>query len=262
MSDWKIGMVLDYVPGETAEEKFALVAAAGFDGVEIPCLPDDDMRELYKNLAENSGLDIHGVIVTMMFRQNSITSDDPEVRQSSIDLVKASIATAAKTNAQTVLLVPGVVSADVTYEQAFERSVKEIKKLIPEAEKNNVLLAIENVWNKFLLSPIEFRRYIDAFDSNTVVSYFDTGNIITYGFPHHWIRTLGPTIKKVHAKAFHEPDHKFVGLLEGTNDWGAIVEALREIDYRGYITVEVRPQGDPLEGLKKIREDMFTIFGV
>ena len=124
-----------------------------------------------------------------------------------------------------------------------------------------MVIAVENVWNKFLLSPIEFARYVDEFESRYVAAYFDVGNIVLYGYPEQWIRTLGHRIKKVHIKGFHAGQRAFVGLLEGTIDWNAVMHSLADAGYDDYITAELGVnREDPEGGVRKISEDMDKIF--
>jgi hexulose-6-phosphate isomerase len=150
-----------------------------------------------------------------------------------------------------VLLVPAVVTAETTYAQAWERSQRQIRKLIPLAQELKIIIGIEEVWNKFLLSPLEFVHYIDEFQSPWVRAYFDVGNVVLTGYPQDWIRTLGKRIVKLHIKDFsyrmdptiHKRVPDFVPLLEGDIDWRAVYDALAEIGYRGTATVEL-PAGD------------------
>jgi hexulose-6-phosphate isomerase len=147
--------------------------------------------------------------------------------------------------------VPAVVDAQTTYAQAWERSQRQIRELIPLAEQLKVIIGIEEVWNKFLLSPLEFARYIDEFQSPWIRAYFDVGNVVISGYPQDWIRTLGKRIVKVHIKDFsfkadptiHKRVPDFVPLLEGEIDWKAVHAAFAEIGYRGTATVEL-PGGD------------------
>ena len=152
-----------------------------------------------------------------------------------------SIDEAVQAGADVVLLVPAVVNEQITYEEAWERSQPEIRELAKYAEEKQVTIAIENVWNKFLLSPIEFARFVDEIDSPWVQAYFDVGNIVLYGYPEHWIRSLGSRIRRVHVKGFRRKDFSFVYLLEGSIDWKAVMQAFRDIGYDGYVTAEMPP---------------------
>ena len=186
-----------------------------------------------------------------------------------------------------MLLVPAVVNAQTTYKEAYERSQVAIRKLIPLADELNVTLALEEVWNKFLLSPLEFARYIDEYDSPPIRAYFDVGNVVLYGYPQDWIRTLGKRIVKLHIKDFSftpEPgtDNSvaaWVSLGEGDIDWTAVYEALRDIGYQGTATLELDPgdaayserdapavwtdphRGDAEEGLRVCLRTLLLSFG-
>src|SRR4030095_10035581 len=134
---------------------------------------------------------------------------------------------------------------ETSYQDAWTRSQVQIKKMIPLAEKLKVIIAVEEVWNKFLLSPLEFARYVDEFKSPWVRAYFDVGNVVISGYPQDWIRTLGKRIVKLHFKdfQFQKRQAEFVPLREGEIDWKEVHKALGEIGYNGSATVEL-PGGD------------------
>ena len=141
--------------------------------------------------------------------------------------------------ADTVLLVPAVVNENTRYADAYTRSQQHIRKLLPHAERLKVVIAVENVWNNFLLSPLEFARYIDEFRSPWVKAYFDVGNVLAYGWSEDWIRTLGKRIHRVHLKDFRRGPRQFVNLLEGDVNWREVRRALEEVGYTGYLTAEL-----------------------
>ena len=153
--------------------------------------------------------------------------------------------------ADTILIVPGCVNASfapnfgiVDYDVAYELATESIKDLIPDAEKYGVVIGVENVWNKFLLSPLEMRSFIDSFDSPWVQSYFDVGNVMLTGYPEQWIKILGKRIKKVHFKEFRcnvGTLDGFVDLLAGDVNWAAVVDALNAVGYDGWVTGEMIP---------------------
>jgi hexulose-6-phosphate isomerase len=187
------------------------------------------------------------------------TSSDPAEVEKSLEGARTSIRNAHLWGASTVLLVPGVVNANVSYREACTRSQQVIRKLIPLAEELKVTLALEEVWNKFLLSPLEFARYIDEFNSPSIRAYFDVGNVVLYGYPQDWIRTLGKRIVKLHFKDFSFQRDKETGIStarwvspgDGDIDWLAIHSALDEIAYKGTATLELK-SGDA-DYLKEMR---------
>ena len=151
----------------------------------------------------------------------------------------------------TVLVVPAVVNRKVGYRDAYKRSQENIGKLIPAAAENGVKIAIEEVWNKFLLSPVEFARYIDEFASPWVGAYFDVGNVVEFGYPEEWIRELGKRILKIHIKEYAKEKRFKYRLGEGNEiDWNAVRGALIDCGYDGWITAEV-PYGS-LEEMKDV----------
>ena len=173
-----------------------------------------------------------------------ISSGDPEVVNGSVKGMETSLRNAALWGADTVLLVPAVVDAKTSYKDAYTRSQAVIKeRLLPLAKELKVVIAVEEVWNKFLLSPLEFARYVDEFDSPQLRAYFDVGNVVLYAFPQDWIRTLGSRIVKIHLKdfTFDRQNGRFTwkNIGEGDIDWPAVRQALAEIKYAGYVTTEV-----------------------
>ena len=233
----KKGICFGSLPGN-AEEKFRLAKDAGYDGVEINTVDTDEESKKLKAIADSVGLEIPSIMNSAHW-QFPLSDPDPAVREKSVDGMKKSLASASIVGADTVLLVPGVVNENVCYEDAYETSQKEIKKLAEIAEERKVSIAIENVWNKFLLSPIEFARYIDEIGSEYVAAYFDVGNILLYGFPQQWIRTLGTKIKKVHVKGFKVGPKSFTYLLDSDVNWVEVMKAFKDVGYDGYITAEL-----------------------
>jgi hexulose-6-phosphate isomerase len=190
--------------------------------------------------------------MNMLHWQFPLSASDASVVEKSMKGMETSIRNAKAWGANTVLLVPAVVNAATSYGDAYKRSREQVKKLIPIAERSKVIIGVENVWNKFLLSPLEFARYVDDFRSPYVKAYFDVGNIVLYGFPQDWIRILGKQrIVKLHLKDFRNRRNEtiranvpeFVNLREGDIDWKEVHGALKEIRYEGYATVELR-RGD------------------
>lgn len=222
--------------------KFQLLKDAGFDGVEPPSGLE---RDEVVRARDETGLEIPSVVVATHWAQ-PLSHPDPAVREAGLDGIKIALEDAEAYGAGAILLVPGVVNAEVSYDAAYRRSQLEIRKVIPMAEDRGVTIAIENVWNQFLLSPLEASRYIDEFESPQIGWYLDVGNLLNYGWPEHWIRILGERIKRVHVKEFSRQKRDKEGLwagfrvnlTEGDNDWAAIMKAFREIGYDGYFIAE------------------------
>ncbi len=225
-------------------DRFKLARDVGFDAVECATVTDAAVAEEIQKAAEATGLHIHSVMNQAHWK-SPLSSSDPAVVAESIKGMETSLRNAQLWGADTVLLVPAVVNAQTRYQDAWTRSHEQIRKLLPLAEKLKVVIAVENVWNKFLLSPLEMVRYVDEFSSPWVRAYLDVGNLVLFGFPQDWIRTLGKRIAKVHLKDFRFQKRlaEFVPLREGDIDWLAVHQALSEIGYAGTATVEL-PAGD------------------
>jgi L-ribulose-5-phosphate 3-epimerase len=229
-------------------ERFQLAKDCGYERIECPTTRDQGDAETMKAAAEKTGLPIHSVMNSDHWTY-PFSSADPAVVERSLEGARVSLRNAHLWSASTVLLVPAVVNPQTTYKEAYERSQVAIRKLIPLAEELNVTLALEEVWNKFLLSPLEFARYIDEYNSPRVRAYFDVGNVVLYGYPQDWIRVLGKRIAKLHIKDFSfkrvpgtgKSTAAWVPLGEGDIDWTAVYEALRDVGYEGTATVELEP---------------------
>lgn len=221
-------------------ERFQMAKDAGFERIECPTTRDPGDAQKMKDAAVAAGIQIHSVM-NMDHWKYPLSSADPAVVEKSLDGARVSLHNAKLWGADTVLIVPAVVNAETSYRDAYKRSQENIRKLIPLAEELGVIVAIEEVWNKFLLSPLEFARYIDEFESPWIRSYFDVGNVVLYGYPQDWIRTLGPRIVKLHIKDFswRKLVAKWVPLGEGDIDWHAIYAALSDIGFKGTATVEL-----------------------
>lgn len=248
--------------GQTILEKFQAAKLAGFDGVEP--LSHLERNEVLK-ARDTTGLIIPSVCNAMHWKY-LLSDPDPKVREEGVTALKVSLEDAKAYGADTVLLVPGRVSDTVSYDDCWKRSVQEIKKAIPLAEQLNVKIAIENVWNNFLLSPMEAASYVDQFQSKNIGFYFDCGNILVYGWPEQWIKILGPRIAKVHIKEFSrkiaDKQGKGAGfgvkLMEGDVNWPLVMKALDDIGYSGWTTIE-QPGGDTPEGLKGLCDRLIKI---
>jgi hexulose-6-phosphate isomerase len=226
------------------DDRFALAKETGFDGVELVAdeeLVGADTR--LKELAQLAGrtVPIHSL---MWGQSRRLGSADPAERQHALALSRKAIRAARLVGADTLLVIPAVVTDRVGYEQAWELGQAGLRALALTAEHYGVGLAVENVWNRFLLSPLEMRRFIDDVGHPLVQAYLDVGNVLAFGFPEQWIAILGRRIRRVHLKDFRRrvgTIEGFVDLLEGDVDWPAVVAALRAIGYDGWLTSEVAP---------------------
>lgn len=230
----KIGML----PKRLSDmEKFKLAKKCGFEGIDgVPMDSLDAARE-QAELAREARVPIHGLVFGGWHAPFS--DPDPKVRGKGLAGMENALRCANAMGATTVLLVPAVVTEDVSYADAYERSQKHIRRLLALAKEMGVIIAIENVWNKFLLSPLEFARYIDEFESPWVRAYFDIGNVIVNGYAQHWIRTLGKRIIKLDVKDFKRKGHRWTNLLDGDVNWRQVRRAMDDIGYEGYMTAEL-----------------------
>jgi L-ribulose-5-phosphate 3-epimerase len=219
-------------------EKFALAKKCGFAGIELNG-PIEDLAAAKEMgaLAKQAGVPIHGVVNGW---GGPLSDPKPENVAKGLASMETSLKCAKAVGADAVLLVPAVVSEEVGYGEAWERSQKNVRKLLPLAKELQVTIAVENVWNKFLLSPLEFAQYVDQFDNPWLKAYIDVGNMIQFGFAQDWLRTVGKRIVKIHLKDFKRKDNKFTAsLLEGDVNWPQVRRALDEIGYHGYLTTEL-----------------------
>jgi hexulose-6-phosphate isomerase len=244
-------------------EKFKLAKALGFDGLEVNGPNDPQKAEILK-AREETGLEIASVMDTVHWA-DTLSDPDAAVRARGLEGLKNALRDCKAYGASSVLLVPGVVNKKVSYDQVYERSQVEIRKAIPLAEELGVKIAIENVWNQFLLSPMEAARYVDDFKSDAVGWHFDVGNIVNYGWPEQWIHILGKRILKVHVKEFSRGKRDKEGLwkgfdaelLEGDDDWPAVMKALDDVGYHGWLIAEIGGGGE--DRLKDIATRMDKI---
>jgi sugar phosphate isomerase/epimerase len=246
-------------PGKmTLKECFELVRRAGFDGVEVnynlegdlsPVAGEKELREI-RTMADRADIAISGVC-SFLFWPYPLTANSERVRARSLEIASGMIRAAHYLGTENVLVVPGAVyipwlkeSEEVPYKLCDERARAAISKLLPEAEKMKVFLNIENIFfNAYLMSPPDMTEFVDSFQNPHVRVHFDTGNIMPFQFPEHWIPILGKRIKNIHFKEYTKKGtdfslESFRPLLDGTTNWPAVMESLDQIDYRGYLTFE------------------------
>ncbi len=257
----KYGMVTENL---SVMDKFKLLRDLGFDGVELDSPNDLNPKEILE-ARDKTGLELPGVVNSVHWK-SPLSSADPKVREVCSKAMEKSLYDCKMYGGTTVLLVPGVVNETTSYKEAYERSQAEIRKLIPAAEKTGIKIALENVWNNFLISPVEAARYVDEINHPLVGWYFDVGNILRYGWPEHWIEALGKRIMKIDIKEFSRKKQQDEGLwkgfnvelLEGDCNWPVVNKALSKIGYSGWASAEV-PGGDR-KRLEVISQKMDGIF--
>ncbi|HWC75694.1 MAG TPA: sugar phosphate isomerase/epimerase family protein [Gemmatimonadales bacterium] len=237
----KKGIVFDMVSDKLSyADRFKLVKDSGFEVVQALTEPDQSKAEEMKRAADAAGIRIDSVM-NVDHWQYPLSSSDPAVVEKSLVGMRTSLHNARLWGSDAVLLVPAVVNAQVSYRDAWTRSQAQIKKLIPLAAELKVVIAIEEVWNKFLLSPLEMAQYIDEFKSPWIKAWFDVGNVVLYGYPQDWIRTLGKRTVKVHLKDFKrkESGYEWVNLGDGDVDWAAVKAAFASVGYTGSVIAEL-----------------------
>jgi hexulose-6-phosphate isomerase len=239
-------------------ECFELAARAGFDAVEINFTLEGDLSpqasasdiEAIGKQARKAGIQISGVC-SFLYWPYALTSADPARRSKGLELAGQMIRAAELLETENLLVVPGAVyipwlkeMEPVPNDICDRRAREAVRKLIPQAEKAGVYLNMENIFaNAFLFSPQEMVEFVDSFQSDRVRVHFDTGNIMQYQFPEHWIPILGKRIQNIHFKEFSKRGsdfnlEAFRTLLDGTTNWPAVMAALDAVDYRGYLTFE------------------------
>jgi hexulose-6-phosphate isomerase len=238
-------------------EKFKAVKEAGFAGVEPMSHMNQD--EVLKAL-EESGLKAASVCCDTHWGK-PLSHPDEKVRQEGLEGLQRALRDAKKYGATSVLLVPGRVTKEVSYDDCFKRSVAEIKKAVPLAGELGVKIAIENVWNDFITKPEQAKDFLAAVDSPQVGWHFDIGNVLRYGKPEEWIPALGKRILKLHIKEYSQFKKFDVQFFEGDNSWPAIMKALDEVGYEGWgISEQPGKQSADAAALKNLGERMDKIF--
>lgn len=249
----------------TLLENYKAARTAGYDGVE----PNGGMnhQEVLDALGE-TGLKAASVCCHTHWKQ-TLTDNDEAVREAGLQGVLTTLRDAKVYGADSILVVPGVCDEKVAYDVAWERAVTQIRKAVPLAKELGVKISIENVWNNFILSPMEAVRFLDEIGDPIVGWHFDIGNVLRYGWPEQWIKVLGKRINRIHVKEFSVKKMKDEGLwkgfdcdlTEGDNNWPAIMKALRDIGYTGWAISEQRGGINP-NGLKMLTERMDKIFAM
>lgn len=237
--------------GLPLQQLFSISREAGYDAVELNVNPlggvgltmETTLMEAEEigRMAKEYGIQLRSLSTSLLW-QTPLSSADVSVREQGRHVVEKQLMLAQLLGIDTVLVVPGAVNEETSYDECYDRSRAELALLVKEAEKRRVRIGIENVWNKFLLSPLEMRAYVDDLQSAYLGVYFDVGNILHYGYPQQWIKILGSRIFKVHVKDYRPgvgTGHGFVPLLSGGVNWTAVRSALEGIGYTDTVTAEV-----------------------
>ena len=248
----KLGIGDSAFPADWPIEKvFRLAKEIGFDGIELWMRKDgyvnvhstkEDMLKI-RECADRCGIQLYS-LASGIYWSVPLSSDDPEVRATAKSYVSKQLELAQYLGCDTILVVPGAVGVDfmphydvVDYDVVYERAVEWVDELKAEAEERKVYIGIENVWNKFLLSPFEMREFVDRAKSEYVGAYFDVGNVLLTGYPEQWVKLLGSRIKQIHLKDYSRADG-FVDLLKGDVNYPVVMKALRQVPYDGWLTAE------------------------
>ena len=235
----------------------AIAKDAGFDGIELaldqhgPVSMDSTKEDIMKvkAMAEEVGIELYSVACGLYWTYNYTSANEDNVKLAK-EITKKQLEVASWLGCDTILVVPGAVEVAfdpgeiVEYDVAYQRAQSALKELAPVAENLGVLIGVENVWNRFLLSPMEMAKFIDEIGSNYVGSYFDVGNVLFSGYPEHWIKILNNRIKKVHFKDYRRAAgdlHGFVDLLAGEVNWPSVMTQLEKVNYDGWVTAEMLP---------------------
>ncbi len=238
----KKGVLLEMLPAKLSyADRMKMARDVGFEVLQAPTTPDEHEAEGIKKAADSANMRVDSVM-NMDHWKYPLSSSDAAAVEKSLAGMRTSLHNAKLWGSDAVLLVPAVVNPQTSYRDAWSRSQTQIRKLLPLAEQLKIVIAIEEVWNKFLLSPLEMAKYIGEFQSPWIQAWFDVGNVLLYGYPQDWIRTLGKTIAKVHLKDFKrkEGGYEWANLGDGDVDWEAVREAFREISYSGSAIVELK----------------------
>ncbi|MFP6898471.1 MAG: sugar phosphate isomerase/epimerase family protein [Roseibacillus sp.] len=239
-------------------ECLQLAKDAGFDGIELnydlesDLSPKSGTKEYHqiRKMADQIGIEISG-LCSFLFWPYPLVSNDLQKRTRGLELAGKIGQAAHDLGVKNVLLVPGAVHIPwrddhepVPNQVCDDRAKKAVGTLALQAEKLGVSLNIENIFfNGYLMTPFEMNAFVDHFDSEHVRIHFDTGNIMLFQHPEHWVPVMKDRIQNIHLKEFTKKgtDHSlecFRPLLDGTTNWPALLEALDEVNYEGFLTFE------------------------
>jgi hexulose-6-phosphate isomerase len=265
-----------FPPHTPLPECFRRAKDAGFDAIEIRMSDEvslDSTADQMKQLADDArktGVAIASMWVSRPLSDHPINSPDPAVRAQGVAALEKCIELAHHAGCGALLIYSARLGSgaklEVGSQDTWDRVTDAFRKAIPAAERAKVILTPENVWNKFLLSPLEMRAFVDQFHSPWLQTHFDIGNVMQYGYPQDWILTLGPRIKRIHVKDYKlssraEQGH-FAPLLEGDVDWKAVMAALVKVDYHGTLSPEIGYDAKDPDQLKKVSQALDKILAM
>lgn len=251
----KVGLSGIITPGDWSFDQLLQEAgAAGYEALEV-CLRDEGEISLQASESElqalaaraaDAGIELSSVCASVRNSPKDIMTNDPQVWMESQNTIKRCLDQTAALGVDTMLLTLGALTDELYYHEAYCNAVKALQLVAPHAEALGVNIAVEYVWNKFLLSPMEFAHFCDDVASPRVGLFFDTGNMVIFGFPHHWVRICGKYLMKVHFKDFKRAGFEWKPLLQGDVNFPLVMAELRKIGYDGALLSEVDPGLAPL----------------
>ena len=251
--DMKKGISYWAYSGKTYRQAFGYAKQKGFDGVEVTLDSEgeitmkttDEQVLKIKEQAEEADIALYSV-ATGLYWNCPLTSNDLKMRRQAKDIVRRQLEIASLLKCDSILVVPALVDENTAYDIAYDRAFDAICELAPYAEDCGVAIGLENVWNKFFLSPLEYRDFIDKIGSPYVKAYFDVGNVVYDGYPEQWIRILGSRICKIHIKDYVRENRTLAGFVDigmGDIDFKKVFSALEQVGYNDFCTAEVSPAG-------------------
>lgn len=257
--------------GKTVEDKFRVLKDCGFAGVEMDSPTKLSMDEIAA-AAEKTGIVVHGLVDSEHWR-TPLNAPDEAAQDRAVAALETCLRDAGRLKCSSILLVPGIVNKDLSYDECWRLTQKNIRRVLALAKSLNVKIGIENVWNQFLVSPMEAARYVDEFNDPMVAWHFDIGNVINYGWPDQWVKILGKRTCKLHIKDFSRSKRDKEGLWEGFKvelgegdaGWAAVMKSLDEVGYStdpkgNWATAEVG--GGDEKRLKVVSEQMDRLFAM
>ncbi len=240
-SEWSFAEMLKKCP-ELGYEAVELVIS---DAGELTL--DTDSSRLARMAAEAQAASVELASVALLAGSVNIMSNDAAIRSATMVAIERGLHVTQALGVDTMLITPGTLGPDCHYDEAYFNALTSLRALAPAVEEIGVNLALEYVWNWFLVSPLEYRRFLDDVDCPLIGFYFDSGNMVIQSYPEQWVNILGRHIKKVHLKDFRRSDHSWPPLTEGDVDFPAVMAELRNIGYDDALLSEVDAGTAPFE---------------